>query len=69
MTNEESYCFDVGGYLVVRGALQPREVLALGSALDRVGRPEGMLGWPGKEREPFRDLLVHPVLVAYLNEI
>ena len=28
-----------------------------------------MLGWPGKEREPFRDLLVHPVLVDCLNEI
>ncbi len=69
MTNEESYCFDVGGYLVVREALQPGEVLALNAALERAGRPEGMLGWPGKEREPFRDLLVHPVLVDYLNEI
>ncbi len=69
MTNEENYCFDVGGYLVVRAALQPAEVLAVNAALDRVGRPEGMLGWTGKEREPFRDLLVHPVLVHYLNQI
>ena len=69
MTNEESYCFDVGGYLVVREALQPGEILALQAALDRVGRPQGMLGWPGPDREPFRDLLVHPVLASYLNEI
>ena len=69
MTNEENYCFDVGGYLVVRAALQPGEVLALNAALDRFGRAEGMLGWPGKERELFRDLLVHPILVRCLNQI
>ena len=28
-----------------------------------------MLGWPGKAREPFRDLLVHPALVWYLNQL
>jgi ectoine hydroxylase-related dioxygenase (phytanoyl-CoA dioxygenase family) len=34
------------------------------------GRREltGMLGWPTPHREPFRKLLVHPVVVSRLNE-
>ena len=34
------------------------------------GRRElsGMLGWPEPHREPFRQLLVHPVVVSRLNE-
>ncbi len=34
------------------------------------GRREltGMLGWPEPHREPFRKLLVHPVVVSRLNE-
>ena len=34
-----------------------------------MGATEGMLGWPGKAREPFRDLLVQPALVWYLNQL
>ncbi len=39
--------------------------------LEGTGRPElyGMLGWPAPHREPFRKLLVHPVVVSRLNEI
>lgn len=35
------------------------------------GRRElsGMLGWPEPHREPFRQLLVHPVVVSRLNEL
>ena len=35
------------------------------------GRRElsGMLGWPEPYREPFRQLLVHPVVVSRLNEL
>ena len=35
------------------------------------GRQEltGMLGWPAPHREPFRDLLIHPVAVSRLNEM
>lgn len=35
------------------------------------GRPEltGMLSWPPPWREPFRRLLVHPVVVSRLNEM
>ncbi|HIG17102.1 MAG TPA: hypothetical protein EYQ31_07315, partial [Candidatus Handelsmanbacteria bacterium] len=69
MTNEENYCFDVGGYLVVRGVLRDEELLRLNEVLDEVARFDGMLAWEGVNREPFRDLLVHPVLVDYLNQI
>ena len=69
MSHEENYCFDVGGYLIVRGVLGRGEVAALNSAIDTHGRTEGMLGWPQPLREPFRDLLVHPQLVWYLNQI
>lgn len=35
------------------------------------GRQEltGMLGWPAPYRDPFRELLVHPVVVSRLNEM
>jgi ectoine hydroxylase-related dioxygenase (phytanoyl-CoA dioxygenase family) len=35
------------------------------------GRREltGMLGWPAPHRQPFRDQLVHPVVVSRLNEM
>ena len=33
------------------------------------GRRMGMLGWPEPHREPFRRLLVHPAVVARLNEL
>ena len=49
------------------------ESLARGSAAlkGEKGRPEltGMMAWPHPYREPFRKLLVHPVLVSRLNEI
>ncbi|MBI2951276.1 phytanoyl-CoA dioxygenase family protein [bacterium] len=69
MTNEENYCFDVAGHLIVRGALTPKEVETLNRTLDKGGRTEGMLAWPASLREPFRDLMVHPILVWYLNQI
>jgi hypothetical protein len=57
--------------------IRPRSVdgggLSRGSsALEgQTGRLEltGMLGWPPPYREPFRDLLVHPVVVSRLNEM
>ena len=69
MTNRENYCFDVAGYLHVPGALTPEEVDQLNGAIAEVGQHEGMLAWPGATREPFRDLLVHPTLVWYLNQL
>ena len=69
MTNEENYCFDVAGYLHVPGTLTRVEVDRLNGAIAEVGQNEGMLAWPGAAREPFRDLLVHPALVWYLNQI
>lgn len=69
MSNEDNYCFDVGGYLVVRGALRREQLQAATEAIGRVGRHDGMLSWPGADREVFRDLLVHPTLVWYLNQL
>ena len=59
------------------GSIRARPVegggLARGSAAltGGSGRRElrGMLGWPAPYRQPFRDLLVHPVVVSRLNEI
>jgi len=69
MSNGENYCFDSAGYLIVRGALSRNKVAGLNQAIDQSGRVEGMLGWSGSLREPFRDLLIHPHLVWYLNQI
>ena len=69
MTNEENYCFDVAGCLIIRGVLSPDEIETCHSALNKVGESEGMLGWPEPYREPFRDLLVQPTLVWYLNQL
>jgi len=69
MNNEEDYAFDVAGYLHLPGVLSRSEVGALNHALDEVGESEGMLGWAAPQRELFRDLLVHPRLVWYLNQL
>ena len=69
MSNEENYCFDVAGYLHVPGALTRMQVARLNGALEKAGQLEGMLGWPDELKDPFRDLLVHPHLVWYLNQI
>ncbi|SVB39561.1 uncharacterized protein METZ01_LOCUS192415, partial [marine metagenome] len=69
MSNEENYCFDVAGYVHVRGVLTGDEVDALCQALDESGKTEEMLGWPAPLQTPFRDLLVHPRLVWHLNQI
>jgi ectoine hydroxylase-related dioxygenase (phytanoyl-CoA dioxygenase family) len=69
MTNEENYAFDVAGYLHVPGVLTQEEIAALNAALDVVGESETLLGGESSARELFRDLLVHPKLVWYLNQI
>ncbi|MCZ6635055.1 MAG: phytanoyl-CoA dioxygenase family protein [bacterium] len=69
MSNEENYCFDVAGYLHIPGVLNQGEVNVLNQALDEGEHADGMLGWPSPLRDPFRDLLVHPQLVWFLNQI
>jgi ectoine hydroxylase-related dioxygenase (phytanoyl-CoA dioxygenase family) len=69
MTNEENYAFDVAGYLILKGVLKPEEIARLNDAIDTQDEYAGVLTWPDGRREPFRDLLVHPVLVQYLNQI
>ena len=93
VSEEEKYCFDLRGYLIVSNVLCPDEIEACNAALDHFsdkiqtleagslsggssaltgsfGRRQltGMLGWPTPYREPFRQLLVHPVVVSRLNE-
>jgi hypothetical protein len=69
MSNEENYAFDVAGYLHVPAVLSRSKVNALNQALDAANEPEGMLGWPTPQRELFRDLLLQPQLVWYLNQL
>jgi len=69
MSNEENYAFDVAGYLHIPGVLNKGEVAALNDTLDAVGMVDGMLGWEKSHRELFRNLLVHPQLVWYLNQL
>ena len=74
LTDDQRYRFDLQGYLVVPGALGATEVDACNRAIDAVaGTPaaasSGMLGWPEPHREPFRRLLIHPDVVARLNEL
>ena len=69
MTNEENYFFDARGYIIIPGALTPKEVDSLNSTLDAAGPTDNLLTLSAPLREPFRDLLVHPVLVWYLNQI
>jgi len=69
MSNEENYAFDAAGYLHIPGVLGKVEVAALNRAFDDATEPEGMLGWDGAPRDLFRDLLIHPRLVWYLNQI
>ncbi len=73
LTDEERYRFDLQGFLLVSGALGAAEVGACNRAIDAVaGTPAaapGLLGWPDPYREPFRRLLVHPAVVARLNEL
>ena len=69
MSNEENYCFDVAGYLHLPGALTEQEVARLNAAIDEVGETTGMLAWAGEAKQPFRDLLIQPLMVSYLNQI
>ncbi len=69
MTNEENYAFDVAGYLHIPGVLSQEEVAALNEALNAFGETETLLGGDSPHRELFRDLLIHPKLVWYLNQI
>ena len=69
MSDEENYHFDVAGFLHVQGVLTPVEVSRLNQAIDDTGASEGLLSLPDGRCESFRDLLIHPQLVWYLNQI
>jgi ectoine hydroxylase-related dioxygenase (phytanoyl-CoA dioxygenase family) len=84
MNHEERYLFDLMGYLVVEQVLSRAEVDELNALIDRrriweaaEKKPEGphnnrykqhigpLLDWG----EPFRRLVEHPVVLAYLREL
>ena len=69
MSNEENYHFDVAGFIHVPGVLNAGEVARLNSAIDESGKLDVFLNLPEGQREPFRDLLIHPHLVWYLNQL
>jgi len=69
MTHEENYALDTGGYLIIPNVLKAEEVASLNAALDDASQHDQLLNLPAGKRDAFRDLMVHPVLVQYLNQI
>ena len=67
LDKEQSYLFDLNGYLHLKAALSPAEVARLADALD--GERSGGLLEGGHDCEAFRELLVHPSTVPALNTI
>ncbi|MDA0839858.1 MAG: phytanoyl-CoA dioxygenase family protein [Planctomycetota bacterium] len=69
LTIDENYCFDVAGYLHLPGVLNRVEINALKESIRQKGNSRGVLGWESPHCEPFRELLIHPTLVRYMNQI
>jgi ectoine hydroxylase-related dioxygenase (phytanoyl-CoA dioxygenase family) len=69
MTNEESYHFDVAGYLIIPGVLSAAQLTACNQALDQLGPVDGPLQWTGPSANPLLALRDHPVLMQYLEQI
>ncbi|OGG51554.1 MAG: hypothetical protein A3F84_17710 [Candidatus Handelsmanbacteria bacterium RIFCSPLOWO2_12_FULL_64_10] len=70
---EVAECNEAIDHFADQIAARERDSLSRGSSAlqGKAGRMElrGMLGWPSPYREPFRKLLVHPVVVSRLNEM
>ena len=69
MTDEESYCFDVSGFVIVRAALSAAELTAFNCAIDRMLDGDGGLPPTAAFRYPFLQLRDHPVLIGYANAL
>ena len=69
MTEEESYRFDISGYIVVRGALSPDELTTYNKALDQVLDGSADLPPTAGFRYPFLQLRDHPVLAGYAEAL
>ena len=76
MDETERYLFDLQGFLLLKRVLSAQEVAALNALIDRQQLPEpgedvqsqrfgGFLAWGA----PFRDLLDHPRVLPYLQEL
>ena len=69
MTDEENYCFDVGGYLIVHQVLTKGEIKACNAALDKIETADGMLNLPDPLTDPWVQLRDRPVLLTYLEQL
>jgi ectoine hydroxylase-related dioxygenase (phytanoyl-CoA dioxygenase family) len=69
MTEEESYRFDISGFIVVRGVLLPDELATYNKAFDRVLDGDADLPQSAAYRYPFLQLRDHPVLAAYAETL
>ena len=75
MTDEEKFCFDLQGYIVVNNVLSPEECTGLCDLADRVWpqksddgltrRTEDVSQWDKK----VLDLMDHPKILPYLVEL
>lgn len=65
MTNEETYHFDVAGYLIVPGVLSATKLKACNKALDQAKPGDATLS----SSKPLLALRDHPVLLRYLEQI
>jgi hypothetical protein len=67
----QNYAFDVAGALHMPGVIATEQLHALNSTLDGVdvAMQRCLLDLPAPAREPFRELLVQPQVVATLNQL
>ncbi|SFH11462.1 Ectoine hydroxylase-related dioxygenase, phytanoyl-CoA dioxygenase (PhyH) family [Actinopolymorpha cephalotaxi] len=73
VSDQERYLFDLNGYLVVRGVLDPGEVARLNEVLDQQGLDdldeagrEAALEWLPNLGGPFLNLIDHQCILPYL---
>lgn len=69
MTNEETYRFDVSGFIIVRGVLSSDELATYNKAFDQILDGAADLPPTAGWRYPFLQLRDHPVLVGYAEAL
>ena len=85
MSERDKFMLDLNGFLVVDDFLTSAEVDALNASFDAnwerrdlgagnakrhaIDQFRGMLEWPTKDAQPFRDIIAHRKLVPILNTI
>ena len=73
LDDDQNYAFDVAGVLHMPGLLDSSQLQLLNASLDSSAgmamQQTHLLDLPAPHRDPFRDLLVHPQIVATLNQL